>query len=588
MRHASENADTIVLQMFLRLLPAQILSMAVSSLGTIINGLVVGNCLPSLAMVALGFVSPLTAIFAAIASVISGGSRVLYGRYIGRNDRDRSDALFSGAVTSAVVIGLALWLCLTVLAVPFAVCLGAEAEAVDATADYIRALSLGVIPTLLIPMLMVFLQMSGESAYAFYSSVLLALGNLLFSLGAVKLLHGGVFAVGAATSLSQWVTMLFLALRFACRKNLTHFRFAELKQAPVMKMLKLGSPTALSMLLYSVRNIITNATAMRIGGVIAMNAMAVILGAVALFDAFNNGTGAALLMQTSVYVGERDSHALERLLRCSSSVGVLIGTAKLVIILLFGRWICTLFGAQGEVLEESYRLFIAWGVTMPINMLTHAIMSPYQSLGRVRFSSIFYTFNAFIFPVALVLGLSIPFGTLGIWYAYALAEVLSLLFVWGKCRLECGHAPKTAAEFLWLKEDFEPQEHIALSVTDMEQVLSVSQSLVDFCLRCGVDARRAKLCGLCMEEMAGNIVEHGFPRSKRRRPTIDLFVSPEENGTVLLRLRDNCPTFDPAVKFGAPDPDDPCKNIGIRMVSKFAQSMDYQSSFGMNVLTIRL
>ncbi len=127
-----------------------------------------------------------------------------------------------------------------------------------------------------------------------------------------------------------------------------------------------------------------------------------------------------------------------------------------------------------------------------------------------------------------------------------------------------------------------------LSVRNMTEVLTVSAELVGFCLENGVDARRAKLCGLCMEEMAGNVVLHGFTKKKRGEPVIDMSVACEDGGDVVLRLRDNCPPFDPGTRFGAVDPDDPCKNIGIRMVAKLAAEMDYQSSFGMNVLTIRL
>lgn len=72
-----KSSVAIVRGMFFAVLPAQILSVATSYLGNLINGLVIGNCLPPLAMVALGFVSPLPMVYSSLATVISGGTRVL-------------------------------------------------------------------------------------------------------------------------------------------------------------------------------------------------------------------------------------------------------------------------------------------------------------------------------------------------------------------------------------------------------------------------------------------------------------------------------------------------------------------------------
>ena len=49
-----------------------------------------------------------------------------------------------------------------------------------------------------------------------------------------------------------------------------------------------------------------------------------------------------------------------------------------------------------------------------------------------------------------------------------------------------------------------------------------------------------------------------------------------------------CVPFDPKSKLKIVDTEDPVKNIGIKLVSKLAKEMNYQTTFGMNVLTIVL
>ena len=64
--------------------------------------------------------------------------------------------------------------------------------------------------------------------------------------------------------------------------------------------------------------------------------------------------------------------------------------------------------------------------------------------------------------------------------------------------------------------------------------------------------------------------------------------SPCQPSPTAARLRDNCVPFDPHTKLEMYTGDDPLKNIGIKMVSKIAKEMNYQTTFGMNVLMIRL
>ncbi|MBQ5805042.1 MAG: ATP-binding protein, partial [Erysipelotrichaceae bacterium] len=141
-------------------------------------------------------------------------------------------------------------------------------------------------------------------------------------------------------------------------------------------------------------------------------------------------------------------------------------------------------------------------------------------------------------------------------------------------------------DLLNLPEEFDTANKYSISVRKLSEVVEVSRNIEAFCKDKGIDRRRAMLAGLCMEEMAGNVVEHGFEKD-RKENTIDIFTC-IENNEVSLRLRDNCVPFDPNSRVEMFNPEDPCKNIGIRMVSKIAKEMNYHVNFGMNILTIKL
>jgi len=130
------------------------------------------------------------------------------------------------------------------------------------------------------------------------------------------------------------------------------------------------------------------------------------------------------------------------------------------------------------------------------------------------------------------------------------------------------------------------EDRIDISVTSEEEVLDVSEQVGEFCLRHAIDARRSFFASLCMEEMSGNIVKHGFPLDNKHHGA-DIRVV-RKNDEIILRVRDNCSAFDPSEYHRVMQLDEADRNIGIRLVYGIAKEITYQNLLGMNVLTIRI
>lgn len=133
----------------------------------------------------------------------------------------------------------------------------------------------------------------------------------------------------------------------------------------------------------------------------------------------------------------------------------------------------------------------------------------------------------------------------------------------------------------------EADRRIDISVRGMEEVVGVSGQVIAFCRRLGLDERRAFFAGLCMEEMAGNVVTHGF--TKDAKPHFaDIRVVHKDN-ELILRIRDNCAGFDPVEYVRMMEQEDGAgRNVGIRLVYEIAEGIQYQNLLGMNVLAIRI
>ena len=148
--------------------------------------------------------------------------------------------------------------------------------------------------------------------------------------------------------------------------------------------------------------------------------------------------------------------------------------------------------------------------------------------------------------------------------------------------------PKNMDQLLMIPKDFgaAENERMDISLKSLDDVVNISQRIHDFCTERGVDERRSYLSGLFLEEMAGNVIEAGFPKDNKKH-SVDVRVV-HKNDDIILRIKDDCVPFDPLERAKLFDPEDITKNIGIRMVSRIARDVSYQNILGLNVLTIRI
>jgi anti-sigma regulatory factor (Ser/Thr protein kinase) len=179
-------------------------------------------------------------------------------------------------------------------------------------------------------------------------------------------------------------------------------------------------------------------------------------------------------------------------------------------------------------------------------------------------------------------------GINGVYIANILNGTVTTIAIIVHAWLNKHRLPRNMEELMVIPEEFGVPENqrMDLSLKSIGEVVTVSEEIQSFCTDQGIDERRALLSGLCMEEMAGNVIEHGFALDNRKH-SVDVRVARKED-TIILRIKDDCAQFDPEEIMKMKAPDDPVKNIGIRMVYAIAERVEYQSIMGLNVLTIRI
>jgi anti-sigma regulatory factor (Ser/Thr protein kinase) len=226
-----------------------------------------------------------------------------------------------------------------------------------------------------------------------------------------------------------------------------------------------------------------------------------------------------------------------------------------------------------------------------VGLLSYAVNEFFVNLmlgvGRHKQVHVFTIFERFIYAVACAYVLGFLFGIEGVLASFSVAEmcftVHILIHVWVKNK----KIPNKLEHFLLLPRDFgvAPDMTLNYNISSMDEVVGVSGAVMDFCHQKGIDHRRAYFAALCTEEMASNIVHHGFSPDKPQSLKIRILIV---NDDLILRFRDSCRLFNIREYYDSADRKDITKNIGIRMVMRSAKDVMYVNALNLNTTIIKL
>ena len=358
----------------------------------------------------------------------------------------------------------------------------------------------------------------------------------------------------------------------------------------IKNMVRIGFPGAAINLYQTIRGLIVNALVISFVGSVGLSAFAACNTLLGFFWSIPAGMAAVTRMLISVSVGEEDRKTTADITREMFQLYVPIMCVISALIIIFAQPLTMMYYRDAS---DPVYMMTVWGfrllpLCMPLSIMVNHFVCYGQVSDRQILINIVSLFDGVI-SVSAFSALLIPFvGINGLYIANIINGVVSFsIFLIYSC-LKNRHVPKSIEELMVMPDDFgvPRDDRIDISIGSMNEVTTVSEAVQKFCIEKGCDSRSSYFSGLALEEMAGNIVRHGFENDDKKH-SIDVRVS-YKPGTVILRLRDDCMAFDPLSRSKIDDGEDVTKNIGIHMIIRIAKNVQYQNMFGLNVLTITI
>ena len=589
------NKKSVLNKLFFNSIIAYLLSDIPTVIGPMVDAGVVANYLNVDAVAAVGLFSPFVMFYSIIGGILAGGSRGMYTTLVGKGEIKKANFVFTISCCFSIIISAILIAICLIFSDQLAILLGASGaneHLKPYLVNYIRGIIPGVAFLSLSKVLNVYMHLDRDSGRAIYSLALMTAVNIFLDFYVVNYTNSGIFGIGLATTIGNFVWCFVLMCHFLRRERLLHFNFSEIRELKkyFVEMFVNGSNAAVTRVCKMAAGLLINylltiyATSIYIAAFSAQKAVISLVGGIYL------GVADTVLVMSGIYYGEENRNALDELQQISIRLGVYISIIAGVILFICAKYLAIVYVGTKNI--EAYNLGIESirmvALSLPIFVINFSF-SNYLTGVKLHKRANLYSFMmqlGFVVPTAYFLIRLL--GGRGAWIATPVAAVFTAFFglyfieKYDK-KLEFDDKRLMVDKFFGKHEDRE----IEITADSMLEVVGMSRIAKLFCKENDVDERQANILALCIEEMGGNIIEYGFSDNKPHSLNMRIVVKNEE---IIVRIRDDCKPFNPVERYNMTkeNSDDPTKNIGIRMVMKLCSSVNYISTFNTNSLIIKI
>lgn len=595
----------ITASVFLLSVTAYFTSSLMTTIGGVIDGFVVGNTMGTAEVGALSLTSPIWFLMSIVYSILAMGCQPLCARELAKGNRENSRRIFS----MTVIVGMAATLVLSVLVFVFSGAvtrlLGAEPdmEVYKPCRAYLTGIAFGLPGLALVTLLSVGINLEGARKWTVYSAIVMTGMDILLDI-LVAGVHGDIFMMGITTSISYISGALVLLLYYLKNKDiLLRPKPCRISLRTVGQVSLMGMPMGISRMANAWRSAYINhllAGSATAAGLAAYNVQVQLNY---LTNALFMGIAQATSLIVSLYYAEENRDGMRHTVMIALAYEFFFGlTITFLLRNEAVRPLISRFFLGGNT--ESHMIANVAIYFFAVGLLGRAISTLFanylQTTGRPLVANLVYvlcdvalilffvTWRVALLPDAV--GDAILAGTIFSSVSQAQTSMLFVipLLIWAVnliSRARHGFGWNAA---LMLPKDFgvPKEQELTDSPRTLEEVADFSQRAYDFCRQQNVGKREAYFVSLAAEEMAGNVIKHGF--KDKGYHTLDLRLI-RKNNSLILRLRDNSHLFDPVKKLATvADNTDPGAYIGLKMVMKLASDVSYTSTMKLNNLRIRI
>ena len=579
------RSGTLVNKKFREFFLPTILASMAAQLGTIVNGIIVGNFINPRAMAAISACLPLNQITYALAVLISIGSAALIAIASGARDKSKADYIFSTVVAVSGLFAVILLIAFVPNAYEISKVLSSVEELRILMYDYLLILVWRA-PLFLISFTWQTLLRTDGMAKIVSRGILIGQAtNVILSFLLVS--NGlGIKGAGIALISSDVIAISYMLRKYFYSSERTRnicsvFGDSGKFIRQVSELLKSGIPAACSTGLISIKIWAIYQILGETGGSDAMTLYAVCMACLSVISMCISGCNGAMMPIVGMLYGEKDFAGVRSLVKYVLKFALKLSGIFVAFAMLFPQIILSLYNIPENLFADGATALRLFSISLLGVTMTFLVMYYYSTIQRRTVANILSVTEGFLVVIPAAWFLSKSFGLNGVWFAFILAELAGFLIVWLYAKRVCKNSGGKLND-IFLIEQNDPELLIDVSFqADVDNAAKISHDAKNILEQKNFDGIVALKVGVALEEMTLNI--NNLNAGKQ----VDVDVRLKSAGDkIIIALRDNGKSFNPLEYSVAEE-----KNLhtdGIMLLKNLASEIKYNRVLSLNQTFIEI
>ncbi|BHH86233.1 MATE family efflux transporter [Desulforhopalus sp. 52FAK] len=404
------------------------------TMSIVVDSIIVGNMLGADALAAVNLVMPLIMSYNTVAVCLGLGAATLISIAKGRRDPDYANSVFTTVLFFLALISLLLLACQVTFIDQINQLLTREPSLRPLVKSYVHVLMYGTPLIVIVPGLAYCLRVDGQVKLA---STVLIVANLVNL--ALDLVYMGPFNMGIAGSSLATVSGYFIGalclLPYVFSKTRTlHFVPGALTHMSELlsqlgTIVKTGFPAAMGSILITFKILSINHIVLAVADKSGMVAFSVCISCLSFVSMFISGAAQAMTPIVGVLYGEKDYTGVRFIVRRAFITLMIASIAATLLLEIFPAQILEIFGVRDTAdIALGIPAIRIFSLSLIGTSTTFLSMYYYMTIGRTKLSTaIAIVQGAAVVPIALVL--SSVMNISGVWIAFSLAEIVTILMI---------------------------------------------------------------------------------------------------------------------------------------------------------------
>ena len=557
-------------------LPTLFTSMA-GNICLFVDGLIVTFLIGAGNLAPIQSVAPVITFVNLLYWMIGLGGSVLCSVSKAEFDDEKSNSYFSVSIISLLTIGMLI----TIIGLLFSnniaqlLCIS-QPELVPSVNQYFLALIIGMPFLCYMMSLSYFIRADGIPTLPFRAILIANIVNICCDIIYIKYVGMGLAGAALATSTGYIVGSLIISYYFF--KPQRTLKFLKLKVKSILDYLKQiaksGFSSSSTQLYLTLKLFIINVLVGMYLGKSGIVAFGICYNSLFILYIFLIGTAQTMSPIVSVYFKEEDYSGVNYIINRSLKIVMVSSLALSVLFVVYPQALLLLYSvkdpADVPIVLNAIRIFAVSYVGTAVTFL-YTFYS--QAIQKNQLSTIISLLEGFVCPIGLAVVLSFLIGGNGIWISFAIAEAITILFIFAYSRYI---NKKTNGEYSGFfinkhNDDEKVFEHTING--NVEEAVRLARDVQEYLS----GNNSAALVSLAIEEMLVNIIN-----INERVDTIDVIVRNDDDD-ILISIKDTGIDFNPVVE------NDDLEFDNISVLNNIAENIDYSRVLGLNstVITIK-